>query len=280
MVQLSVCTSDGASDYKDHAQLLKLMQFVMGLDDVYTPIRSTNLTTGPLHTVKQAFSLLLRDASHWTMHYRGSKGKGNTIAFSSRRVDNRGISTSFVPRSLNAPGGRRRSKYSNVQQNDDQHHEVVGELKKASYGGNQMSPKSESSRSCLSGYSDHPNYMMHTQSSRANVRSLSAPGGRRRSKYSNVHQNDDQHHEVVGNRRRLVTEEQCLVKWLWCLNFLKKLIKGQEDESHDLEYSTFNFFRKLKAHEPTSCIELGLCLLSISLDNSCTITTLRDTVPP
>nr|GFB77172.1 hypothetical protein [Tanacetum cinerariifolium] len=49
MVQLSVCTYDGASDYKDHAQLLKLMQFVMGLDDVYTPIRSTNLTTDPLH---------------------------------------------------------------------------------------------------------------------------------------------------------------------------------------------------------------------------------------
>ncbi|GKG24600.1 hypothetical protein Tco_0395228, partial [Tanacetum coccineum] len=35
MVQLPVCTCDGASSYKDHAQLLKLMQFVMGLDDVY-----------------------------------------------------------------------------------------------------------------------------------------------------------------------------------------------------------------------------------------------------
>nr|GFB84070.1 hypothetical protein [Tanacetum cinerariifolium] len=54
----------------------------------------------------------------------------------------------------------------------------------------------------------------------------------------------------------------------------------QEDESHNSEYSTFNFFRKLKAHEPTYCIELGLCLLSISSENSGTITTLRDTVPP
>nr|GEZ27548.1 protein longifolia 1-like [Tanacetum cinerariifolium] len=87
--------------------------------------------------------------------------------------------------------------------------------------------KSESSQRRLSGCSDHPNYMTHTQSSRANVRSLSAPGGRRRSKYSNVHQNDDQHREVVGNRRRLVSKEQCLVKWLWCLSFLKKLIKGR-----------------------------------------------------
>nr|GEU87734.1 hypothetical protein [Tanacetum cinerariifolium] len=72
--QLSVCTCDGASEYKDHAQLLKRMQFVMGLDDVYAPIRSTILTTDPLPTVKEAFSLLLRDESHRTMHSRGFEG--------------------------------------------------------------------------------------------------------------------------------------------------------------------------------------------------------------
>ncbi|GKB44837.1 protein longifolia 1 [Tanacetum coccineum] len=49
--------------------------------------------------------------------------------------------------------------------------------------------KNDSSRSCLSGYSDHPNYMSHTESSRAKVRFLSAHGVRRRSKYSNVKQN-------------------------------------------------------------------------------------------
>nr|GEV08691.1 hypothetical protein [Tanacetum cinerariifolium] len=61
MVALPAYTCDGASFYKDHAQLLKLMQFVMGLDDVYAPIRSTLLTTNPLSTVKEAFSLLSRD---------------------------------------------------------------------------------------------------------------------------------------------------------------------------------------------------------------------------
>nr|GEZ97322.1 protein IQ-DOMAIN 14 [Tanacetum cinerariifolium] len=58
--------------------------------------------------------------------------------------------------------------------------------------------KSGSSQSSLSGYSNEPNYMSHTKSSRAKFRSLNAPGGRRRSKYSKVKQNDDQHREVVS----------------------------------------------------------------------------------
>ncbi|GKB55708.1 putative transcription factor interactor and regulator CCHC(Zn) family protein [Tanacetum coccineum] len=99
MVQLPVCTCDGASDYKDHAQLLKLMQSVMGLDDVYAPIRSTILTTKPLPTVKEAFSLLSRDESHRTMHAGGSGVKGSTSAFNSKPYDNKGRNTSFVPRS-------------------------------------------------------------------------------------------------------------------------------------------------------------------------------------
>lgn len=35
--------------------------------------------------------------------------------------------------------------------------------------------KSDGSRSCLSGYSDHPNYMSYTESAKAKVRSMSAP---------------------------------------------------------------------------------------------------------
>ncbi|GKD29544.1 putative transcription factor interactor and regulator CCHC(Zn) family protein [Tanacetum coccineum] len=84
MVQLPVCTCDGASSFKDHYQLLKLMQFVMGLDDVYAPIRSTLLTTDILPNVKEAFSLLSRDGSHRNIHSGGSGVKTGSSAFVSK----------------------------------------------------------------------------------------------------------------------------------------------------------------------------------------------------
>ncbi|GJU06584.1 ribonuclease H-like domain-containing protein [Tanacetum coccineum] len=49
---------------KEHNQLLKLMQFLMGLDEVYAPIRSIILTTNPISDVKGAFATLSRDESH------------------------------------------------------------------------------------------------------------------------------------------------------------------------------------------------------------------------
>ncbi|GJV43753.1 putative RNA-directed DNA polymerase [Tanacetum coccineum] len=113
MVQLPVCTCDGASSYNDHAQLLKLMQFVMGLDDVYGPIRSTILTTDPLPTLKEAFSLFLREESHKLSHSGGSRVKGNNTAFLARPSgDSRGRSPSFVPRSGD---NRRRFNNSNAR---------------------------------------------------------------------------------------------------------------------------------------------------------------------
>lgn len=64
LVNLPECTCEGNPKLKSHNQLLRLMQFLMGLDEVYAPIRSNILTADPLPDVKTAFATLSRDESH------------------------------------------------------------------------------------------------------------------------------------------------------------------------------------------------------------------------
>nr|GEU92731.1 ribonuclease H-like domain-containing protein [Tanacetum cinerariifolium] len=53
-------------------------------NDVYDPIRSTLLTTKPLPTGKEVFSLLLMDESHRNIHFVGSGVKTGSSAFVSK----------------------------------------------------------------------------------------------------------------------------------------------------------------------------------------------------
>ncbi|GKA24917.1 hypothetical protein Tco_0710950 [Tanacetum coccineum] len=48
----------------NHNKLLKLMQFLMGLDDIYQPIRSSLLTREILPEVNDAFLIVAREESH------------------------------------------------------------------------------------------------------------------------------------------------------------------------------------------------------------------------
>ncbi|GJQ92446.1 hypothetical protein Tco_0003585 [Tanacetum coccineum] len=69
------------------------------LAETYDKIDCTLLTTEPLPTVKEAFSLLSKDESHGNMH-SGSLGvKASSSAFASR-YDNKGNSSSFVNRPM------------------------------------------------------------------------------------------------------------------------------------------------------------------------------------
>ncbi|GJU58294.1 ribonuclease H-like domain-containing protein [Tanacetum coccineum] len=52
------CTCEAAKHYENHANQIKLTQFLMGLDDTYQPIRSNILTTEPLPLVKTAFAII------------------------------------------------------------------------------------------------------------------------------------------------------------------------------------------------------------------------------
>ncbi|XP_071695378.1 uncharacterized protein [Rutidosis leptorrhynchoides] len=55
---------DNSDELKAHHAMIKLMQFLMGLDDSYHSLRSAILTTEPLPSVKTAYSILSREESH------------------------------------------------------------------------------------------------------------------------------------------------------------------------------------------------------------------------
>ncbi|GKA08624.1 ribonuclease H-like domain-containing protein [Tanacetum coccineum] len=64
LVQLSRCTCHAADDFKKHNQLMKLMQFLMGLDDTYMQLISNILSRDPLPDAKGAYVLISSEESH------------------------------------------------------------------------------------------------------------------------------------------------------------------------------------------------------------------------
>ncbi|KAI3804334.1 hypothetical protein L1987_25795 [Smallanthus sonchifolius] len=74
-------------------------------------------------------------------------------------------------------------------------------------GGVSTPIKSDGPRSCFSGYSDHPNYMSNTESSRAKVRSLSAPRLRSQLEASSVTKKDLGYKYVPGMQQAPTTRE-------------------------------------------------------------------------
>ena len=64
MTKLPKCSCAAREDVLKHNQLMKLMQFLMGLNDVYQPIRSSILSRETLPDVKDAFVTISREESH------------------------------------------------------------------------------------------------------------------------------------------------------------------------------------------------------------------------
>ncbi|GJV64900.1 ribonuclease H-like domain-containing protein [Tanacetum coccineum] len=63
-IKLPRCTCHASDDFKRHNQLMKLMHFLMGLDDSYMQIRSNILSRDPLPDAKGAFALISSEESH------------------------------------------------------------------------------------------------------------------------------------------------------------------------------------------------------------------------
>nr|GEV74914.1 putative zinc finger, CCHC-type [Tanacetum cinerariifolium] len=89
LTKLPDCTYAARAELVDHGKLLRLMQFLMGLDDNYQPVRSSILTREILPEAKDAFVIIYREESH-----RGTPAslvkteKPQASTFVSRSYDN------------------------------------------------------------------------------------------------------------------------------------------------------------------------------------------------
>ncbi|KAK9064691.1 hypothetical protein SSX86_016073 [Deinandra increscens subsp. villosa] len=82
ILQLPVCTCEASRQFNDFTRLIKLMQFLMGLDSSYQSIRTNLLIKDELPTVKEAFAIISREESH--RNTNSSKTPTQTVGFNSK----------------------------------------------------------------------------------------------------------------------------------------------------------------------------------------------------
>ncbi|GKA88750.1 ribonuclease H-like domain-containing protein [Tanacetum coccineum] len=84
------CSCDASKELGLHQQLMKLMQFLMGLDDCYQPVRSSLLTRDPLLEVKDAYNVISREESHRGVPESsgGTESKQNATSFVAKTFNN------------------------------------------------------------------------------------------------------------------------------------------------------------------------------------------------
>lgn len=89
LTNLTSCVCDASKKFSDHSEQIKLMQFLMGLDDSFGHVRSNILLREPLPSVKTAFSICSREESHKIgTSSGGQNSKNSSIGFFSKVNDN------------------------------------------------------------------------------------------------------------------------------------------------------------------------------------------------
>ncbi|XP_071712853.1 uncharacterized protein [Rutidosis leptorrhynchoides] len=58
------CSCEAGTSHKEHKKMMKLMQFLMGLSDEYTTVRSNILLRDSVLDVKEAYAIISREESH------------------------------------------------------------------------------------------------------------------------------------------------------------------------------------------------------------------------
>ncbi|XP_071739055.1 uncharacterized protein [Rutidosis leptorrhynchoides] len=81
MVKILACTCAASNELKEHTKILRLNQFLMGLDDEFMQIRSNILLRDPIPDVKTAFAVISREESHRKIASNHSSNKNQNSAF-------------------------------------------------------------------------------------------------------------------------------------------------------------------------------------------------------
>ncbi|GJT72283.1 ribonuclease H-like domain-containing protein [Tanacetum coccineum] len=112
MISLPACICDAAEHFEKHNQLIKLIQFLMGLDDNYLDIRSNILTREPLPLVKPAFDIVSSEESHRNITSANSTKPTATI-FAAKAFDKKRFNTNSGSNSNNNKGSNSGSNSNN-----------------------------------------------------------------------------------------------------------------------------------------------------------------------
>lgn len=87
LINLSVCTCEASKGFQSFSKQIRLMQFLMGLTDSYSQIRSNILMQEPLPSVKVAFSVISSEESHKGNNQLNNVSKSSSSAFISKGPD-------------------------------------------------------------------------------------------------------------------------------------------------------------------------------------------------
>ncbi|GJR68264.1 ribonuclease H-like domain-containing protein [Tanacetum coccineum] len=95
IIELPKCVCNASEGYKKHNQLMKLMQFLMGIDDSYMQIRSSILSREVLPDVRNAYATIFSDESHRVAagSIVGSSQRNQASAFVSNKRSNESFKT-------------------------------------------------------------------------------------------------------------------------------------------------------------------------------------------
>nr|GEV00907.1 hypothetical protein [Tanacetum cinerariifolium] len=107
MVSLPTCTCDAAKHFDKHNQLIKLTQFLMGLDASYLAIRSNLFTREPLPNVKTAFSVISGEESHRNVTSVGTTKPAATAFVAKTFVNKKRFNNNFKGSGSNSNSNNR-----------------------------------------------------------------------------------------------------------------------------------------------------------------------------